>query len=90
MTERTDGWPADRGPLKILHELGLVSDPQRRPIWLHYPKVHTTPSGIPTYTATCKFLTQDGLRSLAALTLEGWDVFVRPTANEIEMKVTKP
>ena len=84
---RTEGWPADHGPLHILCQLGLHNDPNQRPNWLHYPRTETY-AGIETHHATTKFLSNDSLRSLAALTLEGWQVFIDPADRGLRIKVS--
>jgi len=82
------GWPADRGPLKTLHEAGLIPYPAFRPRWLHYPKIQHS-NGKEVYRASTKFMNKDGLRALAALTLEGWEVHVNPMADELDIKITR-
>jgi len=74
-----DGWPTDSGPLHVLHSIGLLQDLGRRPVWIHWPKTITDSSGAITYRGSAQFLNALGLRSLAALTLEGWLVTVKPT-----------
>ena len=84
------GWPADRGPLKALHELGLIPDPNVQPSWVGQARWHPNPKlpDRPTYRGTSRFLNQNGIRHLAALTLEGWEVFINPlNHNTVEYKI---
>lgn len=87
MSTRTDGWPATTGPLVTLQRIGLVKDARRRPAWLSFPKTEDHGEFI-AYKASCKFMNKEGLRALAALTLEGWDVHVNPANGEFDIKIT--
>jgi hypothetical protein len=91
MTQRVEGWPADRGPLKTLHDLRLIADPTVRPNWMSQWRTYPNPSApdCPSYQGSARFLRKDGLRHLAALTLEGWDVYIAPAmSNQLDFKIT--
>jgi hypothetical protein len=83
-----DGWPADSGPLEVLHRLGLVLNPKQRPGWIHYPKTKKFSSGAVTYTGYAKTLDAPALRALAALTFEGWAVTLSAAASTRSVEVT--
>jgi len=85
---RIDGWPSTTGPLLTLQRMGIHPNPKQRPRWLSFPKTQDD-NGFATYKGSCKFMNKEGLRALAALTLEGWDVHLNPTtAGEIDIKIT--
>lgn len=73
------GWPTDSGPLQILHSIGLLGDLGSRPVWVRNPKTITDRRGAVTYRGSTQFLNALSLRSLAALTFEGWAVTVIPS-----------
>lgn len=87
MLRYTEGWPADEGPLQSLHKVGLLSHPGHRPEWLHYPTTDTDKNGVKTYNAKTRFMSNLAIRSLAALTFEGWDVFVNQTPEGLSIRV---
>jgi hypothetical protein len=54
---------------------------------MSFPKTEEH-NGQTHYKATCKYMDKDGLRALAALTLEGWAVHINPTGGELDIRVT--
>lgn len=82
------GWPADRGPLRTLHQLGLIQDPHILPAFAKYPKVWTDSNGKTVFKASPKVLDQNTLRLLAALSFEGYEVAVNPGNALGEMHLT--
>jgi hypothetical protein len=82
------GWPADRGPLHTLHQLGLIQDPHILPAFAKYPKVWTDSNQKTVYKASPKALDQNTLRYLAALSFEGYEVAVAPGNSLGEMHLT--
>jgi hypothetical protein len=84
---KTDGWPTDTGPLHTLHQLGLTPWAGYRPIWLHYPKVRTS-NGRTFYTGSSRFLFNEGIRALAALSLENYTVKIFPAGpDQLEFRI---
>ena len=85
---RTEGWPAQSGPLHTLHELGLLNGPGRRPAWLHDPTTETIAGG-EVYRASTNYLNRFPLVALAALTLEGWTVVVKQHHTRMAIRITR-
>ena len=79
---RADGWPTDTGPLHTLHELGLHDDLK----WLHYPYTDTY-NGVENFHAKTSFLSNEPIRALAAISLEGFQVFVDPDQAGLRIKI---
>lgn len=88
MITTTDGWPVNTGPLRTLERLGLHSGPERIPRWLLGPMTLDTGTSH-VYVGSCKFVNKDGLRALAALTFESWNVHLKPSPDgTIRIKIT--
>ena len=86
ISPRVDGWPTDSGPLRVLHELGLHDDLELLPKWLHHAYSDTY-NGVENFHGSTNFLSNEPLRALAAISLEGWQVFVDPDEAGLRIKI---
>lgn len=84
---KTNGWPDDTGPFQTLHDLGILPHDAQRPTYLNYRKVLTSPAGALIYKCSCKTLDRDGLRLLAALTFENWNVSMTSPSGTAELDI---
>jgi hypothetical protein len=88
-TTRVVGWPSDSGPLPTLHKIGLLPDVNSRPVWVSHPKTLTDVTGAITYKGFARFMNAQGLRALAALTLEGWAVTVNANGENLDFTIRR-
>ena len=86
ISPRVDRWPTDSGPLYTLHELGLHDDLEFNPKWLHHAYSDTY-QGNQAYYGSTSFLTNGPVRALAAISLEGFQVFVDPDGAGLRIKI---
>ena len=86
ISPRADGWPTDSGPLHTLHELGLHDDLEFHPRWLHHAYSDTY-NGVQNFHGSTNFLSNEPLRALAAISLEGYQVFVDPDEAGLRIKI---
>jgi hypothetical protein len=86
----TTGWHAPGGPLDTLNKVGLWPNPRDTPNWVRSPRVERGGTGREIYTAGAGFLSDTAVRSLAALSLEGWSVRVTGGSRGLEFKIYRP
>lgn len=82
----TQGWPVDSGPLAALARLRLHNPSDGQPSWLRLPTVHVDTQGRTVYICRPRYMHQEGMRQLAALSFEGYLVGVEPS-NKTELKI---
>ena len=89
MSDHTQGWPGNKGPIGSLRKVGLWPHADDYPSWMRSPEVVVEPSGREKYTAGASFLSDAAIRALAALTFENWNVKVTPTDRGVRFEITR-
>jgi hypothetical protein len=84
-----DGWPAHTGPLQVLAELGNVPA-GTTPQWLNEP-THEIDSGRVGYKCrTHRGLSPETILDLAALIIEGYQVWILPRGRYARINILEP
>ncbi|WP_455834796.1 hypothetical protein [Pseudarthrobacter siccitolerans] len=72
-----EGWPTTTGPLRALTDLGNIHDGST-PEWVQEPTRSTTGPGTTYKCRTRRGLGPKAILDLAALTVEGFHVYINP------------
>jgi len=85
----SNGWPGHKGPIDSLNKIGLWPNRTEYPTWIRSPHLELDLYGRESYMAGAAFLSDTALRALAALTFEGWNVFIDSTDLGLKFKITR-